>query len=131
MSRNTFTYVTNTCMALFCLVFSFQALSAPVTEKSISGGEQFTVTLQDIPGTGYKWMLRSLPAQVMLVAENYRQPASCGKRAAGCPVERTFTFKGVQQGSGNINFVYGRPWLNITEKATTVRVSVRSNAPAR
>ncbi|AHF78766.1 Putative proteinase inhibitor I42 [Sodalis praecaptivus] len=131
MFGNILRRITQTAVALLCLVGSVQALSGEISDKNISGGEQFTVTLQDTPGTGYKWMLRTLPAPVMLVSENYRQPASCGKKATGCPVERTFTFRGVQQGTGDIHFAYGRPWLNMTEKTVTVRVRVRSDAPVR
>lgn len=131
MFKNVFVYSAKISFGVFLLINSLHAYSDDSIKKTISGGEVFTVTLQDIPGTGYKWMLRTLPSNVMLVSENYRQPASCGEKAKGCAVERTFTFKGIRQGSGNIHLVYGRPWLNITEKTSTIQVSVRSNPSIR
>lgn len=36
--------------------------------KSVKNGECFDISLSSNPSTGYTWMLRTLPSQLMLVS---------------------------------------------------------------
>jgi len=87
--------VKNTICVCLCIMLPLASAMAGTTilSKSVKNGERFDITLRSYPSTGYTWMLRTLPASLMLVSAGYRQSADCKAGVTGCGVTRYFLLK--------------------------------------
>lgn len=89
----------------------FGALAAPAGEGPITVkvGEEFEVTLDSNPTTGYGWRIAAPPDKVILVlvGAEYRPD---GKGMAGSGGKEIYTFKALAPGETTITFTYVRPW---------------------
>ncbi len=118
--------VKNTIGICLCIMLPLGSAMAGTTmlSKSVKNGERFDISLRSNPSTGYTWMLRTLPAQLMLVSARYSQSADCKAGVTGCGGDQVFSFKGVGTGTGKIELVYGRSWEADTAKTEVMTVTV-------
>ncbi|THD53484.1 proteinase IV [Enterobacteriaceae bacterium ML5] len=118
--------VKNTIGVCLCIMLPLTSAMAGTTmlSKSVKNGERFDISLRSNPSTGYTWMLRTLPAQLMLVSARYSQSANCKAGVTGCGGDQVFSFKGVSTGTGKIELVYGRSWEADTAKTEVMTVTV-------
>jgi predicted secreted protein len=70
-------------------------------------GETFEVTLADLPGAGYRWVVTEIPDGVRLVDDH---PVAPGSERLGSPRPRTFEFQADREGSYDLHFELVRPW---------------------
>lgn len=119
--------VKNTVCACLCILLPLAPAMAGTTilSKTVKNGERFDVSLRSNPTTGYSWMLRTLPAPLMLVSTGYHQSADCKAGVTGCGGDQVFSFKGVGTGTGKIELVYGRAWETDTVKTEVMNVTVQ------
>lgn len=118
--------VKNTIGVCLCIILPLTSAMAGTTilSKSIKNGDHFDISLRSNPSTGYTWMLRTLPPQLMLVSGRYSQSADCKAGVTGCGSTQIFSFKGVSIGTGKIELVYGRSWEVDTVKTEVMTVTV-------
>lgn len=108
-------------LPLFCFVCS---CSQPNALRA-RAGEQFTLTLESTPTTGYSWQLAEPLNEriVQLVGSDYT-PARTDRVGAGGA--ETWTFLAVNKGSAKIALKYARPWEKdkppVEEKSFLVKV---------
>lgn len=110
-----------------CIILPLASAMAGTTilSRSVKNGERFDIVLRSNPSTGYTWMLRTLPAPLMLVSASYRQSADCKAGIPGCGGDQIFTFKGVDIGTGKIELVYGRVWEADTAQIEVITLAVQ------
>lgn len=83
----------------------------PVPANTIvqtSVNEEFEVTLDSNPSTGYQWQVRNIDATIAeLVNDEYIPPES---GLVGAPGKQVFTFEALKEGKTTIELEYVRPW---------------------
>lgn len=92
--------------------------------QKVKVGEQFTVSLPGTPSTGYTWMLRTLPAGVVLVSTDYKESDECKPGMTGCSGQQVFNFLAEKTGKRDIEFVYGRSWEKEWAKTQSEQVEI-------
>ena len=75
----------------------------------VAAGENFELTLESNPTTGYRWQLAAPfdEAIVTLVGSEYKLPET---RRLGAGGREIWTFKAVEQGTTTIEMAYLRSW---------------------
>ena len=102
-----------------------RAESGPMILKP---GQQFSLTLESNPTTGYQWRLAKPIAGscVALVTNQFVRPSS---KLTGAPGRETWKFKALQPGETVIALEYVRPWEKGGEPAQKTKVVVRVTGP--
>ena len=72
-------------------------------------GEQFTITLESNPTTGYSWQLAK-PLDEKIVRSVGSEYTPSRTDLAGAGGAETWTFLAVKKGSAKITLQYARPW---------------------
>lgn len=70
--------------------------------------ENFTITLESNPTTGYQWEVNFEPEYLQLVDKKYIPPEE--QQLVGAGGQETFTFLPLQSGETQITFLYKRRW---------------------
>jgi inhibitor of cysteine peptidase len=92
-------------------------------------GEVVAVTVDDLPGAGYRWVVRDVPEGLTVVADEVAAPLASAD--VGGPARRTLTVRGDRAGSYDLRLALVRPWEPAdTPPAETRRVTVRVDPPA-
>jgi predicted secreted protein len=86
-----------------------------------AAGEQFEVTVADLPGAGYEWVARDVPAGLAELGEDWAEPAS---ELVGASRRRTFRFLAERPGSYQLVLELRRPWEHDRPPARTRTVEV-------
>ena len=83
----------------------------PSTPIEAATGEEFTISLDSNPSTGYSWRIAGKVDErvVRLAGTSFIPPDSDLRGAAGT---RIWTFKGAGEGKTMLSFEYLRPWEN-------------------
>lgn len=84
----------------------------------VAVGEEFTVTLDAVPGAGYVWEETHDAAKVELVSED----AELAGTSPGASRVSRLVFRAVAPGDDAVQLRYLRPWETEPLKAVTYRV---------
>ncbi len=108
-----------------CVLFA-GLMRLPAAESkpiSVVVGEEFKISLQCNPSTGYQWQFPKPPDEKLLKvsAPVYKRPDS---NLVGAPVDETWTFKALAQGKTEIKIGYVRPWESGAKPAQTTNFVV-------
>ncbi|MBM3167568.1 MAG: protease inhibitor I42 family protein [Chloroflexi bacterium] len=98
--------------------------SAPAgNEIQAKAGQEFTITIESNPTTGYQWELAQTPneAIVKFVKSDYEAPQN-GRPGQGG--EEVWTFKAVGKGTAQISMRYVRSWEKDQPPAKTQTYTV-------
>lgn len=92
-------------------------------------GEVVDLTVDDLPGAGYRWVVPEVPDGLTVVTDGVAAPpASAG---VGGPARRLLSVRGDQAGSYDLLLVLVRPWEPAgTPPAGTRRVALQVDPPA-
>lgn len=71
-------------------------------------GEEFTVALESLPGSGYQWELSASPADDSIKFVDKEVLSAGAEEPAAIEY---FNFKAAKQGTGSLVFHYLRPWM--------------------
>lgn len=74
---------------------------------NVAVGETFEVTLSDMPGAGYRWLVKDIPDGIRLVAQD---PIATQSDLVGSPRPRAFEFHADREGIYDLAFELVRPW---------------------
>ncbi len=82
---------------------------SPNATLSVKTNEQFYITLNSNPSTGYEWQVASVsnPDMVRFVDSQYIRPES---ELIGAPGKQVLTFDALQEGSATVKLEYVRPF---------------------
>jgi inhibitor of cysteine peptidase len=122
-------------LALVFIVFAMLLSSACTPKRTqlteaengqtveVNAGEQFSVTLEANPSTGYTWEAKDLDATQL---EQVGEPGFKGSNPGliGSGGRLTLTFKALQAGTTTLTLVYHRPWETDVEPASTYIVTL-------
>ncbi|MCS3403259.1 protease inhibitor I42 family protein [Pantoea sp. B566] len=112
-------------MASMMMVMAVSSVaSEKVTEIEGKQGKEVSFSVESNPTTGYSWMIKRLPEQLMLVSSSYEQSADCKKGAVGCSGKETFTFIAQKPGKGELNLIHGQAFDKSSWKETIVKVNI-------
>lgn len=114
------------CWLLLSLVVVFAA-EKPLT---VAAGEEFKITLDSNPTTGYQWLMaRPLDEKFLkLLGSEYKRGRSGGGFGAGG--HEVLTFKARNEGKTQIHLKYARLWEQSAAARTTNFVVVITTASA-
>lgn len=73
-------------------------------------GETFDLVVDDLPGAGYRWVVRSLPTGLVLLDEDADRTSEPQTAAVGGGVRRTLRLRAEATGSHRVELVFVRPW---------------------
>jgi inhibitor of cysteine peptidase len=121
------------CIVLTAALFSLAAVSASSIcdnapcENSInvSQGENFNISLESNPSTGFDWWSQFETEYLSLVDSTYI-PGNQEAGMVGVPGKEVFTFNAKKAGETAVIMLYLRPWVNGTidqEKIFPVNIS--------
>jgi predicted secreted protein len=87
---------------------------------TVKKGDEFTITLESNPTTGYQWIPMFNPGIISLVSHSF-QPSS---RLMGAPGTDVFTFKAINHGTESLKIFYKRSWEKepVKEKVFSINV---------
>src|ERR1035438_7231850 len=98
-------------IALLCLGFGWMLTAAAAEPKpiAVTVGQEFKISLQSNPSTGYLWHFAKPPDAkfLKLVSTKYQAPESKLVGAGGSGV---WTFKALAEGKTALELNYQRPW---------------------
>ncbi|MXF08824.1 protease inhibitor I42 family protein [Escherichia coli] len=124
-----------TGIMLLLTATSFSVLAAlpneiPITncdvlpsQKTVALGKMMDISLPANPTTGYDWIVRRLPEQLVLTGMDY-QPDDCPEGTTGCGGTEILHFKTVKPGEGNLVVQYVRLWENLSDDAHSIVIKV-------
>ncbi len=93
-------------------------------------GEVVALTLGDLPGAGYRWVVLDLPDGLTVVADEAAPPSASAD--VGGPASRTLSVRGERAGSYELRLALVRPWEPAgTPPAQTRQVVVQVDPPAQ
>jgi inhibitor of cysteine peptidase len=90
---------------------------------TVNAGQQFTITLDGNPSTGYTWEPKDLDAS-MFQQVGDAQFISDNTGLVGAGGTLTLTFKALKTGSTDLTLVYHRPWEKDVAPVDTYTVTV-------
>lgn len=107
----------------FLITSSFAASNTdrPVSVKNVKLNQQFQITLDSNPSTGYSWEVNYNPKYLKLISQNY---VSSNSNIIGAPGIEIFTFKAIKNGQTYINFNYQRTWEDQPLKTKHYKVKI-------
>jgi inhibitor of cysteine peptidase len=92
-------------------------------------GEVVALTVDDLPGAGYRWVVPDLPDGLTVVAGEVTEPPDSA--GVGGPALRTLSIRGDRAGSYELLLALVRPWEpEGTPPARTRQVAVQVDPPA-
>lgn len=83
------------------------------------------LSLESNPSTGYSWMIKNLPEQLIFVSSVYEQSDDCNKGAVGCSGKETLTFIAQKPGKGELKLLHGRSFDKASWTESTVNVDIK------
>jgi len=91
------------------------------TELKVNLGQEFTISLEANPTTGYDWELEFDTSTLKLKEKNFESnfPATLGSSG-----EDNFVFLPIKTGKTEIIMLYKRPWENNSLKEKVFRIIV-------
>lgn len=105
------------------------ATSAGASEKvkniEAKLGQEVSFSVESNPSTGYEWMIKSLPDELIFVSSYYEQSSECKKRSVGCSGKETFNFIAQKSGKGELKLIHGRVFDESSWEETTVKIDIR------
>ncbi len=107
-----------------CSAFSVFATPIPQTLTGVKG-KVVELAVESNPTTGYQWMIKQLPPELIFVASDYQQTSDCPKGAVGCPGKQTFTFIAQHAGTGTLQLIYGRSFDKTSWKEKDVLITIK------
>jgi len=87
----------------------------------VAEGEGFDVALADLPGAGYAWEPRGVPAGLTLLEEERTSPAP---DVVGASQRKVIRFRADHPGDYVLVFTLARPWEDTPTETRTVHVHV-------
>jgi predicted secreted protein len=91
------------------------------TEVRVAPGDEFGVTLGEVPGSGHVWRCADVPDGLVLLDASYIDPDP--SPAVGSSRQRRFRFRAERPGEFTLIFQLGRSWepVPIQERVILVR----------
>lgn len=114
-------------MIIFSTVIFSSNICAASNNKymEVHKGDNLIVSLESNPSTGYGWMIKSLPKELIFVSSYYEQSKDCKDGAIGCSGTEKFNFIVQQTGVADIKMIYGRAFDKKTWNETKITVSIK------
>lgn len=97
---------------------------------AVTEGEVFEVTVEDLPGAGYRWVVGELADGLTLVADEPEVPPASSR--VGDPARRAFRLRADRPGSYVVHLSLVRPWEPSdvpSAQSRTISVEVQAGAP--
>ena len=92
-------------------------------------GEVVALTVDDLPGAGYRWVVPDVPDGLTVVSDEVTAPPESA--GVGGPARRTLSVRGDLAGSYQLRLVLVRAWEPAdTPPAETRQVAFRVDPPA-
>ena len=118
-------YSVLTCLAFIWLAAAQAGDPKPITAMA---GQEFKITLQSNPTTGYQWVLATPPDEklVKLLRSEYKRLDS---KLVGAGGDMVWTFQALAEGKTQVSLKYVRSWEKGQKPAQTTNFTVVIKAP--
>lgn len=88
-------------------------------------GKEMHFSVESTPSTGYSWMIKSLPEELVFVSRDYEQSKDCKNGAVGCSGKDTFTFIAQKPGKGELKLINGQAFDKTSWEEKTITVKIK------
>jgi predicted secreted protein len=88
----------------------------------VEKGQEFTISLESNPTTGYQWIPMFNTSIINLISHSF-QPSTT--KLMGSPGTDIFNFKGINYGTESLKMVYKRSWEKMFAKEKVFVINVR------
>ena len=92
--------------------------------QRVAAGQEFTVTMESNPSTGYLWRLAQTPDPAVVKSLGMKFESPSRKGLIGAPGKEVWTFRAEGPVEALIHLEYVRPWEKGTAPARTHTVQV-------
>lgn len=113
-------------MALFAGTAMMSTAMASTTPQTLNAqvGKLAHISLEANPTTGYTWMVKQLPSNLILIDGHYQEdPHKEGMVGGGG--HYTYTFIGQHAGTAKLQLIYGQSFDKSSWKTRTITVHVK------
>jgi len=132
MKKPVLTVFVMTCLMILFISHGCAQESVMKQKKVFSGsetpfvmkvGDEFVLTLESNPTTGYRWQVADkLDGKIVrLISSEYKAPDT---KLVGAGGNEVWTFRAEGRGKTAINLIYVRPWEKDTPPAKTATVII-------
>jgi inhibitor of cysteine peptidase len=98
--------------------------TSPEQTISVQVGEQFVITLDSNPTTGYNWEANFDQGFLKLVKSEYK-PKDKPEAMVGAGGKQQFIFEALKKGDTQVKLTYKRPWEQQAADTKTFSVSIK------
>lgn len=88
----------------------------------VKKGQEFTISLESNPTTGYQWIPMFNTSIINLISHSF-QPSTT--KLMGSPGTDIFKFKGINYGTESLKMVYKRSWEKVFAKEKVFVINIR------
>lgn len=108
------------------MAISFSAMASEKV-KNIRGvqGKVVSFSVESNPTTGYGWMIKSLPDELIFISSSYEKSSDCREGAVGCSGKETFNFIAHKSGKGVLKLIYGQSFDKASWKESIINVDIK------
>lgn len=96
-----------------------------VTDIRGTQGNEVNFSVENNPTTGYSWMIKSLPSELIFVSSSYEQSKECENGAVGCSGKVTFNFIAQKSGKSELKLIHGQSFDKESWEEMTVKVNIK------
>ena len=82
----------------------------PEQSLEVAIGETVDLTVEDLPGAGYRWVVRSLPAGLVVLDEDADPAPAPESSSVGGAARRTVRLRAEAAGEHLVELAFVRPW---------------------
>lgn len=109
------------------MMSAVMSANAATETTTITGdvGKEITLTLESNPTTGYGWMIKTLPDDLIFVSAGYQQSKECLTRATGCGGDEVFYFIGEKKGESTLKLIYGQSFNKSSWQEKEIKVVIK------
>jgi len=107
-----------------CATASPREFTSPEQTIAVQVGEQFAITLDSNPTTGYGWEANFDQGLLKLVKSEYK-PAAKPEGMVGVGGKHQFVFEALKKGDTQVKLTYKRSWEQEAAETRTFAVSIK------
>ena len=107
-------------------MFSSCNLAAADIPAKLEGevGKSVQLALNSHPSTGYRWMIKHLPPQLLFVSSDYQPADNRASGLVGAPGKQTFTFIAQCSGTATLQLIYGRAFEPLSWQEISLLITI-------
>ncbi|MGV3346115.1 protease inhibitor I42 family protein [Enterobacteriaceae bacterium LUAb1] len=115
----------NVALTATMMLSACSVVAGSNTTLQTDKGKETVLSLDSNPTTGYVWMIKKLPTELVFVSSDFTKDPACKAGASGCSGKQSFVFIGDKAGKGKLEMIHGRSFDQSTWQKREIDVTVK------